>query len=149
MKKYKNIEIIKENGLKCDNPKCDWEDDSIKFDTYKEWINKLCPKCGENVLTEEDFKNSELIRNAIDTHKGIKITENKDNEGCIIEFNIGPSDETTYNTVLKYIENTKDITILNISDKGDHYREILVKGDYNKHYPYLSSLKISLEHWEE
>ncbi len=59
----KNIDI-EESGLQCDN--CDWKDASIIFDNYKEWINKPCPKCGENVLTEEDYKNSESMRKAID-----------------------------------------------------------------------------------
>ncbi len=56
----KNV-ILNSGGLKCDNPKCDWRDDSISTETYVEWINKACPKCGENVLTEEDYRNSELL----------------------------------------------------------------------------------------
>lgn len=62
----KNIEITNDGGLKCDNLKCDWVDSTIGFDVYKEWINKSCPKCGENVLTEEDYKNVEIVRLAID-----------------------------------------------------------------------------------
>ena len=56
-----NLEII-ENGLQCDNKNCDWKDTTITFETYGDWLNKPCPKCGENVLTEEDFKNAEVIR---------------------------------------------------------------------------------------
>jgi len=59
----KNIEI-EDTGLQCDN--CDWKDKSITFDIYKNWIDKPCPKCGENVLTEEDYTNAETLRNAID-----------------------------------------------------------------------------------
>lgn len=57
----KNLEL-KESGLKCDNTECDWRDDSVVFDNYKEWINKPCPKCGENVLTEEDYELAEVLR---------------------------------------------------------------------------------------
>lgn len=55
-----NVEI-EAGGLKCDNPKCDWKDYTISTETYSQWINKPCPKCGENLLTQEDFRNSELL----------------------------------------------------------------------------------------
>ena len=61
----KNIEI-KESGLVCDNPKCDWKDETINYDSYKEWIDKPCPKCGENLLTKDDYKRAEEVRLAIE-----------------------------------------------------------------------------------
>jgi hypothetical protein len=54
----KNIEITG-SGLKCDNLSCDWVDETILLSEYEKWLNAPCPKCGENVLTEEDFKNSQ------------------------------------------------------------------------------------------
>jgi len=42
-------------GLKCDNIKCDWKDETIPFSDFKNWVNKPCPKCGENVLNLEDY----------------------------------------------------------------------------------------------
>jgi hypothetical protein len=60
----KNIEFT-ESGLQCDNPKCDWKDETITFDNLKDWINKPCPLCGENVLTEEDYKNAEIIESSV------------------------------------------------------------------------------------
>ena len=53
---YNNMSLVS-SGLKCDNPTCDWVDETIKIPEYKDWLNKPCPKCGENVLTEEDFEN--------------------------------------------------------------------------------------------
>ena len=47
---------VEHTGLKCDNPNCDWKDTTITVEDYPNWINKPCPKCGENVLTEEDYK---------------------------------------------------------------------------------------------
>lgn len=52
---------IKSSGLKCDNSKCDWRDDTISTETYSQWINKPCPKCGDNLLTLEDFQRSETL----------------------------------------------------------------------------------------
>lgn len=70
----KNVEIT-ENGLKCDNPQCDWKDATIGFDTYKECINKPCPKCGQNVLTEEDYMNAEIVRLSADFINSLSIEE--------------------------------------------------------------------------
>lgn len=42
-------------GLKCDNSQCGWSDMTIKFEEYKKYLNSSCPKCGENILTEDDY----------------------------------------------------------------------------------------------
>ena len=42
-------------GIKCDNIKCDFNDPTILYINYPEWINKPCPNCGENLLTQEDY----------------------------------------------------------------------------------------------
>ena len=61
----KNIERI-QSGLKCDNPTCDWVDDSIKEEDYESYIDSPCPKCGENVLTREDYQNSLFLSSLVD-----------------------------------------------------------------------------------
>lgn len=55
-----NIEI-REQGIKCD--KCDWKI-WMDLEEMKNWVDKGCPKCGENVLTKEDFNK---YRSVIDT----------------------------------------------------------------------------------
>lgn len=62
---FNNIEITQSGGLKCDNTSCDWTDPSISINDYKDWVNKPCPKCGECVLTEEDFNKTNMFVNAI------------------------------------------------------------------------------------
>lgn len=52
----KNIELV-DSGLFCDNPECDWEDKKVTFEQIESWLNRPCPKCGENVLTVEDYTN--------------------------------------------------------------------------------------------
>jgi len=44
---------IKISGIKCDH--CDYRDDSVQFSDYPKWLNKPCPKCGENLLTQEEY----------------------------------------------------------------------------------------------
>ncbi len=48
--------VLKIEGIKCDNPDCDFKDDSVVYEDYKVWLNKPCPKCGTNLLTEADLK---------------------------------------------------------------------------------------------
>lgn len=60
MEQKKLFELENENsGIMCDNPDCDWEDKTVKNEDLKNWINTPCPKCGENVLTQEDYDDSQ------------------------------------------------------------------------------------------
>lgn len=66
MSDTKKNATITSGGLKCDNTECDWIDTSISFDQYSNWLNKPCPKCGENVLTEGDLDRTMALMNAIE-----------------------------------------------------------------------------------
>lgn len=52
-------------GIKCDNPNCDYKDISVKWDdiekTGAEYLNKPCPKCGQSLLTQEDFDSTKRL----------------------------------------------------------------------------------------
>jgi len=54
---------INVGGIKCDNKECDFNDMSVKFEEYTEWLNKPCPKCGSNLLTQQDY---DAIKTMID-----------------------------------------------------------------------------------
>ncbi len=60
----KLIEITQETLIQCDNPLCDYviknETKDINADISM-YINKPCPKCGENLLTEEDYHTSKKL----------------------------------------------------------------------------------------
>lgn len=43
-------------GIKCDNESCDYDNNDVKFSDYEQWLNKPCPECGENLLTEADLE---------------------------------------------------------------------------------------------
>lgn len=57
--------LLVDSGLKCDAPNCDWKDESISFDDFEKWLDAPCPKCGSNLLTEEDLNNSIYLRDLI------------------------------------------------------------------------------------
>lgn len=48
-------------GLKCDNPNCDYIDMTIKVEEYGKYLNTKCPKCGEILLTEADYRNTKFL----------------------------------------------------------------------------------------
>ena len=48
-------------GIKCDNPSCDYMDHSVELKDYSNWLNKPCPKCGSNLLTQADYDNVKAI----------------------------------------------------------------------------------------
>lgn len=54
----KLIEIDSQEDIKCDNPDCDFVIESINPGTWGDldkYLNMPCPKCGENLLTQEDY----------------------------------------------------------------------------------------------
>lgn len=53
-------------GLVCDAPKCDWEDMSIKVEDYEQYVDSPCPECGENILTQEDYKDVVELYKAVE-----------------------------------------------------------------------------------
>jgi predicted nucleic acid-binding Zn-ribbon protein len=62
MSKEENLSVVI-TGIKCDNPVCDFADMGVKFEDYPQWLNKPCPKCGANLLTQEDFDTTNFIMN--------------------------------------------------------------------------------------
>lgn len=60
----KLIEIKQENLIICDNPECDFvvpNETQDPFADTSEYINVACPKCGRNLLTEEDQKSHDAM----------------------------------------------------------------------------------------
>jgi hypothetical protein len=43
-------------GIKCDNKDCDYVNEDVSVSDYEKWLNKPCPKCGSNLLTQEDYE---------------------------------------------------------------------------------------------
>ncbi len=64
----KLIEMHQENLIECDNPQCDFKIPNPTGDPNEdisEYLNKACPLCGENLLTEKDYKQSLNMMRAI------------------------------------------------------------------------------------
>lgn len=54
----KLIEIRQQNEVECDNPKCDFvvpNKTGIPNPDSQEWLDRPCPKCGQNLLTFQDW----------------------------------------------------------------------------------------------
>ena len=43
------------HGIKCDTKGCGWNDMTVSVNDYEQWLNKPCPECGSNLLTQADF----------------------------------------------------------------------------------------------
>lgn len=57
------------HGIKCDA--CDYRDDEVKVEDYDKWLNKPCPKCGANLLTEADYNNVKMLIAITNSFNGI------------------------------------------------------------------------------
>jgi hypothetical protein len=64
--KRKLIELEQKYLAECDNPSCDHKVENETGDPYVDidcFLNTPCPKCGENLLTEDDlYEYKEFIR---------------------------------------------------------------------------------------
>ncbi|APF25246.1 MULTISPECIES: hypothetical protein [Clostridium] len=69
-------------GIKCDNPECDFRDDSVQVADYDKWLNKSCPKCGANLLTQADYDNTKAILEIVKITNSI-FPKRKDNEEIV------------------------------------------------------------------
>lgn len=47
------------HGIQCDH--CDYNDPTVKVEEYLKWLNKPCPNCGENLLTQADYNNVQML----------------------------------------------------------------------------------------
>lgn len=56
----KLIETYREFAVVCDNEECLYTIKNEGQDT-KQYINKLCPSCGENLLTQKDYDDDERV----------------------------------------------------------------------------------------
>lgn len=56
-----NMTEINVYGIKCDNPDCVYKNMDVKYEEYSQWLNKKCPDCGENLLTEEDLESTKQL----------------------------------------------------------------------------------------
>jgi len=65
MEDNKNI-MVEQGGIQCDA--CDWKDDTpLSTKELEAYLNKPCPKCGENLLTEDDLLEYAKFMAAINT----------------------------------------------------------------------------------
>lgn len=66
--KKKLFDIKQENLVECDNPKCDYVivNETKEMVDIDQYLNKPCPKCGENLLTEKDLKDYKSLKRALD-----------------------------------------------------------------------------------
>lgn len=70
---------INVGGIKCDNKECDFKDMTVLFKDYDKWLNKPCPKCGSNLLTQQDY---DAVKELIDIVEIVNdyLPEAKDDE---------------------------------------------------------------------
>ena len=57
---------MKITGIKCDNINCDYEDNTVIVEQYESYLNKPCPKCKSNLLTEADLRTVKVLMAVMD-----------------------------------------------------------------------------------
>lgn len=65
-------------GIKCDS--CDYNNEDVLVEEYDQWLNKPCPECGVNLLTEADYNNVKVLMNLASVMNGIFPSPKEDEE---------------------------------------------------------------------
>ncbi len=52
-------------GIKCDNPDCDYRDNTVTSESYLEYIGKPCPECDSVLLTQEDYDSVMMLQGTV------------------------------------------------------------------------------------
>jgi len=47
-------------GIQCDH--CSWCDTNMQVGDQAEWLNRPCPECGHNLLTQHDYDYNRVFR---------------------------------------------------------------------------------------
>jgi len=76
---------LKESVIKCDNPNCDYINRDVAIEDFHNWVDKPCPKCGSNLLTNQDYKTLEGLLHMINI-LNILLPEEKESEKTSITF---------------------------------------------------------------
>lgn len=79
---------IEESGIMCDNPECVYENASVTHETLIEWIDRPCPNCGQNLLTEEDYLADQQVVAAAEYINSLSDEEYKVVESRLLALNI-------------------------------------------------------------
>jgi len=51
------------SGIKCDN--CDYANREVTFEEYPLYVNRPCPRCGNNLLTEKEYEQAVKMYNGV------------------------------------------------------------------------------------
>lgn len=80
-------------GLKCDNKECNYEDKTIKYEQYEDYINYPCPQCGESLLTKTDYLTTKFIVEAANIFNGLGLenSESDKDDKVKIKFDLNGS----------------------------------------------------------
>jgi predicted nucleic acid-binding Zn-ribbon protein len=57
----KDALLLNIKGIKCDNKGCDYKNEDVSMSDYEKWLNKPCPKCGSNLLTQADYETTKAL----------------------------------------------------------------------------------------
>lgn len=84
-------------GIKCDA--CDFMDKNIEVEDYKNWLNKPCPKCGANLLTQADFDNVQFLIKTTNLINEIYPKPKKDEKMFTMSVNMDGSGKMDFNII--------------------------------------------------
>lgn len=78
-------------GLHCDNPNCDYVNENVNVEDYEQWVKVKCPKCGDILLTEADYRNTKFLLGVVDLANKIYPKRNDDDKTAFMDVKMDGS----------------------------------------------------------
>ena len=85
----KNALRLNIQGIKCDNKDCDYRNENVRVKDFDKWLNKPCPKCGQNLFTVKDYISLKILITLVNLLNAIlpKGKDDEKDEVFLIEMN--------------------------------------------------------------
>lgn len=77
---------------------------AVKYENYQEWLNKPCPKCGANLLTQEDLDATEQLMEIVNlTNEVLKDLglEKQDMDEFVVPIEANGTGELSFGEIKK------------------------------------------------
>lgn len=121
----------------------------IAFESFVEFAENIPKDKPITTISENDIDQERLnIAVSHENYEEAAKLRDKLNQNNI-EFSIGPKNKEQHIDIMEWL-NKNGYKIQHISNTGDHYSDIMVKGDFNKFAErWEGSNGLSYEHWQE
>jgi len=94
--------ILNISGIKCDY--CKYKNSNVHMNDYDKWLNKPCPTCSNNLLTQLDYEMVKQLVSLIGIQNSDITVNNADEPMITVTFDMNGSGNLTIKNIVPYLK---------------------------------------------